>query len=200
MSNRFGDEASKGIPTLSGLEHVGLSVPDLEQAIDFLCDVIGCELLYVHGPYVDEAEGKLNFYNRYVGLHPRTSAKIAMLRCGNGSNLEIFEFEAPGQRRDMPKFSDWGGAHLTFYVDDMNQAVEYLLSRGVHVMGGAAESPGPEAGKESTNTHFLSPWGQMMEVIAYPFGRDYERDTDLRLWVPSKPDSWYPPGHLNKNS
>lgn len=183
--------AGKGIPTLSGLEHVGLTVPNLEEAITFFCDVIGCEFLYKHGPYIDENEGDKNFYNFFVELHPRTEATIAMLRCGNGSNLELFEFKAPGQKTTIPPFSDHGGAHLTFYVDDMERAVSYLRKKGVHVMGGAAESPGPEAGKLSTNTHFKTPWGQMLEVIAYPYGRDYEKVTDSRLFVPNKPDSWY---------
>lgn len=187
--------AGKGVPTLSGLEHIGLTVPDLDEAIDFFCEVIGCELLYKHGPYVDENEGAENFYHHYVELHPRTVATIAMLRCGNGSNLELFEFEAPAQKREVPPFSDFGGAHLTFYVEDMDRAVQYLRERGVHVMGGIAESPGPEAGRASTNTHFKTPWGQMLELISYPHGRDYERETEGRLWMPAEPDTWYEYGH-----
>jgi catechol 2,3-dioxygenase-like lactoylglutathione lyase family enzyme len=47
------------------------------------------------------------------------------MRCGHGSNFEIFEYEAPDQRREMPKMSDWGGVHLAFYVDDMEAALAY---------------------------------------------------------------------------
>jgi catechol 2,3-dioxygenase-like lactoylglutathione lyase family enzyme len=182
----------RGVPTLRGMEHIGMSVPDLDQAVDFFCDVIGCELLYRHGPYSDDTEGAENWNVRYVGLHPRTVVNIAMLRCGNGANLEIFEFAAPDQNRRMPRFSDVGGAHYCFYVEDMDAAVAYLRERGVEVFpGGAADSPGPEAGRDSTNTHMLTPWGQMIEVITYEHGRDYERDTPLRLWVPNKPASWH---------
>ena len=34
-----------GIPGMRGLDHLGLTVPDMEQAVDFLCDVLGCEEL-----------------------------------------------------------------------------------------------------------------------------------------------------------
>jgi catechol 2,3-dioxygenase-like lactoylglutathione lyase family enzyme len=182
----------KGIPTMSGMEHIGLCVPNLDEAIAYFCDIIGCEFLYRHGPYVDHSDGPANFYTKFVGLHPRTKTDIAMLRCGNGSNLELFEMEAPGQNRKVPPFSDHGGAHFCFYVDDMGAAVEYLLSKGVKVMGGASKiTAGPEAGAESASTHFETPWGQMLEVISYPHGREYEKQTNARLWVPNQPDTWY---------
>ena len=45
-----GELASGSLPGLSGLDHVGLTVPDLEEATRFLVDVIGCEYLYSLGP------------------------------------------------------------------------------------------------------------------------------------------------------
>ena len=32
-----------GMPGLRGLEHVGLTVPNLDDAVRFFCEVIGCE-------------------------------------------------------------------------------------------------------------------------------------------------------------
>jgi catechol 2,3-dioxygenase-like lactoylglutathione lyase family enzyme len=34
-----------GLPGLRGTDHIGLTVPDLEQAITFFTDVIGCRLV-----------------------------------------------------------------------------------------------------------------------------------------------------------
>ena len=33
-----------GIPSLRGHDHTGITVPDLEQAIAFFVDVVGCDL------------------------------------------------------------------------------------------------------------------------------------------------------------
>ena len=38
MTNRRGP----GMPGMRGLDHFGLTVPDMEQAVDFFCDVLGC--------------------------------------------------------------------------------------------------------------------------------------------------------------
>jgi catechol 2,3-dioxygenase-like lactoylglutathione lyase family enzyme len=179
---------------IRGLEHIGLTVPDLDDAVRFFCDVLDCEPLYVHGPYADDREGPENFYVKYVGLDPRTVGRIAMLRCGNGSNLELFEFDAPGQSKQMPPFSDYGGAHLSFYVDDMEAAVAHLEKKGVKMTGGVADiDEGPEAGEDSTSAHFYTPWGQMLELISYPRGRAYEAGTTERLWVPNQPATWRNP-------
>ena len=126
-----------GPPAGSGIEHIGLCVPDLDEAIDWFCNVIGCEYMYRQGPATDDSTGDDNMFTKYVGLHPRTRADIAMLRCGNGPNLELFQFDAPDQNRRMPRFSDAGGAHLAFYVDDVETGYAYLRAQqGIDTFGG----------------------------------------------------------------
>ena len=34
-----------GLPGLRGVDHVGITVPNMEQATAFFVDVLGCELL-----------------------------------------------------------------------------------------------------------------------------------------------------------
>jgi len=46
---------SKGLPGLSHVDHVGLTVPDLDPAVRFYCDVFGGHELYRLGPF-DAAE------------------------------------------------------------------------------------------------------------------------------------------------
>jgi catechol 2,3-dioxygenase-like lactoylglutathione lyase family enzyme len=40
-----------GLPGLRRLDHIGFTVPDLEEATRFLVDVLGCEFLYPLGPF-----------------------------------------------------------------------------------------------------------------------------------------------------
>ncbi|MFC3204904.1 hypothetical protein [Aquamicrobium soli] len=45
-----------------------------------------------------------------LNLHPGAVMKrLKFLRCGNGSNFEIFEYSAPDQRLEQPENSDIGG-------------------------------------------------------------------------------------------
>jgi predicted dithiol-disulfide oxidoreductase (DUF899 family) len=73
------------------------------------------------------------------------------------------------------------------YVDDMDAAVAHLRAHDVRLMAGAgpAVAEGPEAGLRSC--YFLTPWDLQMELISYPNGKGYEKDTDRRLWDPRNP-------------
>ncbi|UQA56800.1 VOC family protein [Polyangium aurulentum] len=176
---------SKGIPGARNVHHVAYTVPDLDQAVGFFVDVIGAELLYRIGP-VEDREG--DWMNRKLDVHPRASTRIAMLRLGPVTNLELFEYASPDQRQALPRNSDWGGHHLAIHVEDVDAAVAYLRSiPGVKVL----DEPetiidGPIAGDRWV--YFQTPWGMQMEVLHMPKGMPYEKDTDVRLFGPS--DDW----------
>ena len=51
----------------------------------------------------------------HLGVDARAvMRRLSFMRCGHGSNFELFEYEAPGQRRVQPRNSDVGGHHLGF--------------------------------------------------------------------------------------
>jgi len=176
--------AQRGIPSLRGQDHIGITVPDLQAAIDFFVDVIGCELATTFGPFRDDAG---SFMADTLHVHPRAVVeRIALLRCGMGSNIELFQYSAPDQRNAIPRNSDIGGHHLAFYVDDIDAAVAYLKARGVTVLAGPlAVTEGPAAGQ--TINYFLAPWGLQLELISYPRGMAYEAGSTTVLWTPKAP-------------
>lgn len=177
--------APKGIPSLRGQDHTGITVPDLKAAIAFFVDVVGCELVTTFGPFRDDTG---NFMADTLNVHPRAVVEqIALLRCGMGSNIELFQYSAPDQRDAMPKNSDIGGHHIAFYVDDIEAAVAYLKGQGVRVLAGPLPvTEGPAAGQ--TINYFLAPWGLQLELISYPRGMAYEAGARTVLWSPKAPD------------
>lgn len=172
------------LPGLTGTDHIGFTVPNLDEAIDFFVNVIGCEPFFSVGPYQFDD----NWMEEHLNVHPRAvMKKLKFLRCGNGSNFEIFEYEAPDQNRRQPKNSDIGGHHLAFHVEDIDAALAYLKSKGVRILGEpTARTTGPTAGQ--TWVYFLAPWGMQLELVSSPSGRAYERETDRRLWCTVNPD------------
>ena len=185
MSNSPGNRPSAGIPGLRGTEHIGFTVPDLEQATEFFVDVIGCEFVYELGPF----EATDDWMKKHLNVDPRTvMRKLRLFRCRHGSNFEVFEYAAPDQNFTQPKNSDVGGHHLAFYVDDFDAAVAYLSEEGVRFLGEpTVRTVGPNAGQ--TWIYFLSPWGMQFELVSYPNGKGYEKDTDRRLWNPAYPSA-----------
>lgn len=169
-----------GIPSATHLDHIGLTVPDLDKAIAFFTGVLGCELVYQLGP-IERPED--DFFERQLNVHPRSSMRVATLRCGPITNLEIFEYSAPDQKTGLPKNSDHGGHHLAFFVTDIDAAVAYLNEQpGVTVLGEPQTDSGFIEGNEWV--YFLSPWGLQMEVRRWERGQPYEEKTDVRMFGP----------------
>lgn len=172
----------KRIPGNRGADHFGFTVPNLEEAVDFFENIIGAEVVYEIGPFASED----NWMEEHLDVDPRTVIpKAAMVRCGNGSNFEIFEFKAPDQEKKVPKNSDWGGRHIAFYVEDVYKAAEYLKNNGVKVLGEpTVMAEGANAGM--TWVYFVSPWGMYFELVSYEEGMAYEKETRKRVFTPKK--------------
>ena len=172
------------IPGLRGHDHTGITVPDIKQAVAFFTDVVGCKKAMSFGPFSDD---KGTFMTDAVGVDPKAVIEeITMVRCGNGSNIELFKYTAPDQKDAKPKNSDVGGFHIAFYVDDVAAAKAYLESKGVATrMGPIPVEQGPAAGQ--TIMYFQAPWGLQLEAISYPKGMAYEKTSDTILWDPKNP-------------
>lgn len=168
------------MPGLRGVEHIGFTVPDLEEATRFFVDVLSCEQFYDIGPFqVDD-----DWMAIQLNVHPRTvMKKLRFFRCGNGPNFELFEYDAVGQCTEHPRNSDIGGHHLAFYTDDFDGALAWLRWHGVKILGEpVVRESGPSAGQ--VWVYFLTPWGMQLELVSYPNGKGYEQQTDRRLWHP----------------
>ena len=116
------------IPGMRGTDHLGITVPDIEAAVRFFVDVLGCEECFAAGPFAAEDD----WMATHLGVDARTRIpQLRMIRCGNGANLELFEFDAANQDKALPRNSDLGGHHIAFYVDAIEPAIAYLCERGL---------------------------------------------------------------------
>ena len=116
--------SAESIPGLRGHDHTGITVPDVKAATAFFIDVVGCTHPMSFGPFSDD---KGTFMQDVVDVHPRAVIdEISMVRCGYGSNIELFQYESPDQAKTLPKNIDIGGHHIARYVDDIDKAASYL--------------------------------------------------------------------------
>lgn len=169
----------RGIPGLRGTDHIGFTVPDIEQAHSFLVGVLGCDYVYSLGPYPQDEE----LMAVRIGVHPHARIQeIRFYRCFNGSNFEVFHYESPDQVYERPKNSDVGGHHIALYVDDLDDAVSYLRGHDIEVMGEPTASAGASRGQRWV--YFTSPWGMQFELVSFPRGKSYEHDAEVLLWHP----------------
>ena len=172
------------LPGLRGADHLGITVPDLEEAHEFLVDVLGAQYVYTLGPFQRDDD----WMQEQLGVHPRTVMReLRFYRLGHGTNLEVFQYEAADGQKPVPRNSDLGGHHLAIYVDDLDASVEYLRSRGVEVMGEPVASRNASEGQRWV--YFRAPWGMQFELVSFPQGKAYEADAPVLLWHPAHPEA-----------
>jgi catechol 2,3-dioxygenase-like lactoylglutathione lyase family enzyme len=177
---RARDDHGRGELGLVGVDHVGLTVPDINQAIEWFEDILGAVAPLTFGPFQGAfLEGALDV------VAGTQIDQITMLRIGHSANIELFKYESPGQRQDEPRNSDWTGHHVAFYVTDIQAAIEYMDSRGVErLFGPFTLTSGPAAG-QSIN-YFKTPWNSYIEFISYPHGMAYQVPSVQPLWSPKQ--------------
>ncbi len=162
------------LPGLQRLDHIGFTVPDLDEATRFLVDILGCELLYSLGPFSDD-EG--TWMRDHLGVDPRARiTENRFFRLADHTVFEVFHYVAPDQRPSVPRNSDVGGHHIALYVDDLDAAVRELRADGVRVLGEPTRSSKHHEGQRWV--YFLAPWGMQFELVSYPRGRAIDRHPD----------------------
>ncbi|HUF11556.1 MAG TPA: VOC family protein [Longimicrobiales bacterium] len=115
--------------TIQRMEHVGIVVDDLADAIEFFVE-LGLVLqgeMSVEGRWVD----------RVVGLEGvRVDTAIMQTPDGNG-RLELIDFQAPGYQGDNgPAPANAPGIrHIAFVVEDIDAVVARLRARGAELVG-----------------------------------------------------------------
>jgi catechol 2,3-dioxygenase-like lactoylglutathione lyase family enzyme len=164
-----------------GMDHIGFTVPDMRQAMDFFIEVMGFSKITEIGP-MDFDE---NWKRRY---HIRQNAileKIVMLRAGSGSSIELFQYHSPDRDMHRPLGDDVGWFHIGFYTDDIPGSVVYLKSKGIEIMNDpiVVAAGAPNTGE--TWVYVRTPWGLLIELVNYPDGKAYEKhDPTKILWSP----------------
>jgi catechol 2,3-dioxygenase-like lactoylglutathione lyase family enzyme len=175
-----------GLPGLSHVDHIGLTVPDLDAAVTFYCDVIGGVELFRVGPLDASTLPRMpdgrDWTEAYLGV-AGARVFIAMLQVGSNLMLELFQYDKPLERRSSPpRNCDPGGHHIAFKVADIGLAVSYLRSEGVRVLEGpVAIENGPSAGVKWI--YFSDPWGNQLELFEY--GRQaFEVSSPVAIYRP----------------
>ncbi|MFJ3035273.1 VOC family protein [Curtobacterium pusillum] len=169
--------------SVRGIDHVGVTVPDVEAATDFLVAAFGAEVLY-DTLRADEPPKEGPATTDRLGV-PGTAreVRIRMLALPGGPGIELFAFDHVDQ--DGPAVpSDLGWQHLALYVDDLDATLERVVAAGATALGEPRPLPGPEAGERNRFVYVRTPWGSTVELLTYPDPQPYEEHTSRRRWHP----------------
>src|SRR5215475_3351546 len=159
------------LPGLIAVDHVGLTVPDLDAAVKFYCSVFGCTECFALGPFDSREFPAAPDGRDWSDAHFNVADarfRFVMLQLGPNLMLELFEYDRPEKRREeLPRNNDLGGHHIALKVKNLDDAISHLRrQKGVKVMHGPVEVPeGPCAGMRVI--YFQDPWGNQMELVEF---------------------------------
>lgn len=82
-------------PVIRGVNHIGITVPDIEAAKSFLVEAFGGQVIYQSfGPQDPARQGPE--FERATGAYPGTVVRAqAMVKIGTGPDIELFEMHGP---------------------------------------------------------------------------------------------------------
>src|SRR5690606_23019147 len=70
--------APRSLPGQRGIQHFGLTVPNLDEAVSFFCEVLGCEPFFELGTFAFDDD----WMHEHLNVHPRAVIRnFQMLRC-----------------------------------------------------------------------------------------------------------------------
>jgi catechol 2,3-dioxygenase-like lactoylglutathione lyase family enzyme len=107
-----------------GVHHPALAVPDVQQALDFYCGVIGFEQVMS----ADIPSG-IAPMNEAFGIDD-AGCKVRMIKKGN-SCIELFEFNAEQAGDPKRPVNQTGITHFALASDEIEKDYEHLAANGV---------------------------------------------------------------------
>ena len=125
-------EARNGTGRLTRLHHVGLTVSNLDQAVDFYCSQLSLE-------EKSRYAGESLYLRHNADLEDNYIRGATLLLPGMEVYVELWEFRTPsGPPAQVAKYNV-GSAHFCFLVDDITADYALLSERGVDFVGPPAE-------------------------------------------------------------
>ena len=164
---------------MKGQHHVGITVSDLDRAIDFYHGVLGLELATEPGPVFDDPE-----LGPAVGV-PGAALRCVLLRLGDGL-LELLEYRAPASPVDAPLPQNALGAkHVAFHVDDAAAKKAELEAAGVEFLADVTVvDDGPLAGWRWV--YFTDPDGNALELVEVAYVNSEERRAAIAEYLATR--------------
>lgn len=146
---------------IRGVDHIALTVPDIEEAQSFMETAFGCEHALDLGPFQDPTG---TWMQDAIGTHKDAVMHISELVCGNATNIELMEISSPRQNVSFPKRDDIGASSIGLYTDDLQATLDRAKAAGATPLSQiTVVNEGPLAGRSFI--YVIAPWGQQFFLM-----------------------------------
>jgi catechol 2,3-dioxygenase-like lactoylglutathione lyase family enzyme len=146
-----------------GIDHIGITVPNLDDASRFLERALGATPMYdsvkrdapMSGATI---EGQLDL------AQGTTLVAMRMMKLANGPGIELFEMMGARQQPAATP-SDLGLQHFALQVDDIDAAADRFVAAGGRLVTGPNVMFGSSEAEGNTFLYARTPWGTIVEFF-----------------------------------
>jgi catechol 2,3-dioxygenase-like lactoylglutathione lyase family enzyme/sugar lactone lactonase YvrE len=166
-----------------GIEHIGITVPDHDAAVEFFKAAFGAETLFSLVRKGAKPMGAAEMHTKN-GLAMGTAiVAITMMRLQNGPNVEIFEIDRPGGVLGQG-IADFGISHVSLTVDAIDLVTQRFASAGGVLLDGPYPLSEQEEGKGNCGRFGWTPWGMLIEFESFESPIAYDAEARTTRWLP----------------
>ncbi|MGN5881987.1 VOC family protein [Staphylococcus simulans] len=168
-----------------GINHIGLTVPDIEAATQFFKAGLDGKVAYDSQTEMDPLRGG-KAVERFLDLEQGAKIiKKRMMVFGNGPNIEMFEFVNAHQHKPSA-LQDIGFTHISFYVDDFDKALHQIIQAGGEPVSEPHENTRYEDTLGNQTIYIKAPWGSLIELQTLPHGYYYPKESEAEVFIPKE--------------
>ena len=138
---------------ITGMNHTGFVVKDLDRSTAFYRDVVGLQVV----GSMERQGGPISQMIGYDDVH----LKRSLLSAGDGHMLELIQYiHPPGADRPSNDRNTQGASHIAFDVDDIEATFRHLVDNGALKL-----NPPVELQPGRTACYLQDPDGNWVELI-----------------------------------
>lgn len=140
-----------------GVDHVSVTVADLERSLRFYRDLLGISVL---GTGIEESPS----VTAVVGVE-RARFRYGDLDLGDGRILELLQYLSPQGTPHRPNVYDPGSGHLALRVDDLDAMLGRLKKEGIEARSEPVELDEPAWWSGARVVYLTDPDGVTVELV-----------------------------------
>ncbi|MCX2811837.1 VOC family protein [Bacillus sp. ChL18] len=170
---------------IRGIDHIGVTVPDMEVATEFFRKAFDAKVAYDSKRPEEGAMGGEKI-EKILGLKKGSEVvHMRVVSIGESISIELFQYQGIDQKRPANP-DDLGIQHFAVYVDNMEESIVKFEQAGGHLFTKPTKILNEIEGNDKTNqfVYGSTPWGSVIELITYPNGIDYPNNSEAKRYTP----------------
>lgn len=144
---------------VSAIDHVGINVPDIDEATRFFSALMGARVIsdISPGKIPDQWKGQFRWH-RSSELQ-----RFVMLQMDGGAKLELFQYQGSEINQVQPHGDDAGASHVALRTADIDGSLATLKRLNVTILNEPITNPDGVRW-----FYFQAPWGTQIELVSLP--------------------------------